>query len=252
MAANGASSVKGGNRQLFEHFVANSNARVHLNTRVRSIERLQRPGTVDGLNVALPDPSQRPWLIRYEDVDSGRSAVQAYDAIIFGSPLHSAEASSVPEVQFINVDIPSRVPVLPYVDLHVTLLVTNATSPRPEFFGKKGEKISRSILSTFESYEAGKSQTRPTINSLNYLKSLPKMDEATGQRHVVKSEHSVSLQAFRCCGIFADGNIQSSRSTSLLRIFSSTFLVPPNCSGYTEKNGLPTRSRRHSTKTSRT
>lgn len=37
LAASGASSVKGGNFQIFEHFLARSGAKVHLNTTVRAI-----------------------------------------------------------------------------------------------------------------------------------------------------------------------------------------------------------------------
>ena len=188
MAANGASSIKGGNRQLFEHFVANSNARVHLDTRVTSIEKTSSsPST--GL-----DPTDRPWIVRYQDVDSGRTSLQTFDAIIYATPMHPTLPSYAANIEFINSNIPSRVPKLDYVHLYVTLLVTNATSPRPEFFEKKkGEIIPNTILSTFESFEAGRSKIEPRLNSLNYLRNLGKLSNETGDGHVVKSECAFSF-----------------------------------------------------------
>lgn len=192
MAANGASSIQGGNRKLFEHFAANSDARVHLGTHVTSVERL-RDTPSDGQS-SMPDPSRRPWLIRYEDVEDGRSALQTYDAVIYAAPMHPTLSSYAQEVNFMNSDIPSRIPHLDYVHLYVTLVVTNATSTRPEFFGKKaGEIMPNTILSTFESFEAGKSKVRPRINSLNYLRNLGSLSNETGNGHVVKSECTPSV-----------------------------------------------------------
>lgn len=181
MAASGASSIAGGNRQLFEHFAANSNARIHLNSRVTSIERLTSKSSV-------PDPTARPWLIRYEDVDDGRSSLRAYDAIIYATPMHPSLPSYAQEIKFINSDIASRTPKVEYVHLYVTLLVTNATDPNPQFFNKKKEegKISTSILSTFEPFINGRSKNKPRINSLNYLRNLGKISNETGVAHVVK------------------------------------------------------------------
>lgn len=189
MAANGASSIKGGNRQLFEHFAANSNARIHLNTRVMSIEKLESTSTSASNGVI--DPTARPWLIRYEDVDSTRTSLQLFDAIIYATPMHPTLSSYASPVQFINSNIPSQVPKVDYVHLYVTLLVTNATNPRPEFFSKKKDEIvPNTILSTFEAFENGKSKIKPRINSLNYLRNLGKISHETGNGHVVKSECS--------------------------------------------------------------
>lgn len=183
MAANGASSVKGGNRQLFEHFAANSNARVHLNSRVTSIEKLSSPRPSSGVT----DPTDRPWLVRYEDTDSGRTSLQTFDAIIYATPMHPALLSYARPIEFTNSDIPAQVPKVDYVHLYVTLLVTNATSARPEFFGKKnGEIVPNTILSTFEAFESGKSKAKPRLNSLNYLRNLGKLSNETGHGHVVK------------------------------------------------------------------
>lgn len=188
MAANGASSIKGGNRQLFEHFAANSNARIHLNSRVTSIEKLDSTSTSASSNGVI-DPTARPWLIRYEDVDSGRTSLQLFDAIIYATPMHPTLSSYATPIQFINSNIPSQVPHVDYVHLHVTLLVTNATSPKPEFFSKKKDEIiPNTILSTFEAFENGKSKVKPRINSLNYLRNLGKISKETGNGHVVKSE----------------------------------------------------------------
>lgn len=189
MAASGASSIKGGNRQIFEHFLANSNAKVHLGARVKSIERLRKTSS-DEIDSSTPsDPTERPWLVRYEDTETGRSSLQTYDAIIYSSPLHPQTPSTVQPPAFVNSDIPTRVPVVPYVHLHVTLLVTNASNPRAEFFGKHGgEIVSTTVLSTFEPFDTGKSKTRPRLNSLNYLRNLGNLSAEIGVGHVIKSK----------------------------------------------------------------
>lgn len=188
MAANGASSVKGGNRQIFQQFAKRSGAKIHLNTIVKSIRKLE----------SSPHSADRSWLVRYEDTRSGSSAMQAYDAIIYAAPMHPPGPSALPPVDFIGTNIPSTVPAIPYVNLHVTIVVTNASNPRPEFFfGEKGAKpvVPKTILATFQPFEDGISKIRPRINSLNYLRNIGDLDEevgdGTGTGHVVKRTPSV-------------------------------------------------------------
>jgi prenylcysteine oxidase/farnesylcysteine lyase len=178
MAGAGASSVKGGNRRIFEEFVARSNARVHLLTQVSTITKQE-------------DRYGREWLIRYQDVESGITSTQEYDAIIYAAPLHPPTPVETSAVRFVNSDIPSRIPVLPYVHLYVTLVVTNATNPRSAFFNTK-EKVPNTILATLDPHEVGRIAKRPKVNSMNYLRNLGKLDDERGVGHVVKSEQAVS------------------------------------------------------------
>ena len=178
MATFGASSVKGGNRQIFQEFGKRSGATIYLGTKVETIRK------TDDMSLESAYSSGCPWLVRYRDLSSGIVTTRAYDAIIHASPIHPQLPLNTTGIAFSNSDIPNRIPVQPYVHLHVTILVTNATSPRPEFFGLQG-KVPNTILSTFE---ANKGRTKPTFNSLVYLQSLGKLDDERGVEHIVKSK----------------------------------------------------------------
>jgi prenylcysteine oxidase/farnesylcysteine lyase len=181
MAGAGASSVVGGNRRIFANFAKHSDASIHLNTRVVSIEKL-----VDIQSAVTQQDRQPGWLVRYEDVRGGQMSTRAYDAMIYAAPIHPPTPATAAPTKFINTDIPDLVPELAYVKLHVTIVVTNATNPKSAFFGVK-EKAPATILATFEPFIAGTSKIRPRINSLNYLRKLGKVDAAEGESHVVKS-----------------------------------------------------------------
>lgn len=185
MAASGASSVVGGNRQIYQNFARRSGAQIHLDTMVETITRLDDEEDPDTLS--RNGQRSRQWLLKTRGTITGITTTRSYDAIIFSTPMHSPAPSTLPSINFINSHIPSKVPTLPYVHLYVTILVTNATNPRPEFFGV-GETIPKSILSTFEPFESGKSKKRPRINSLNYLANLGELDveHGVGEGHVVK------------------------------------------------------------------
>lgn len=181
MAASGASSVVGGNRQIFEGFAGKSNARVRLSTTVERIVRLPDIG------------GGKQWRVHYRNNNSGIRTVAEYDSIIYATPMHSQAVSFAPKVRWENTDIPDRIPPLEYVQLHVTILVTNASRPRPDFFNGATE-VPKTILSTFEPYEAGKVKTRPKLNSLNYLRNLGNLSETSGEGHVIKSMHSRDIE----------------------------------------------------------
>lgn len=181
MAGAGASSVAGGNRRIFDSFAKRSNANVHLNTRVRSIEKLAE-SPLGAEDMGRNEPN---WLLRYENVQGGQTTTRAYDAIIFAAPLHKPPAATGSKIAFVNCRFPELVPELPYVQLHVTMVVTNATVPKSAFLNVK-EPAPATIMATFESYVAGKAKVRPRINSLNYLSKLGKVKGAEGDSHIVK------------------------------------------------------------------
>ena len=183
MAGAGASSVVGGNKCLFSSFAKQSGATIHLNTQVMSIEELE----LDDMHERQPT-----WLLRYQDIMGGQVTTRAYDAIIYAAPIHPPPASTDPRTDFIKTAIPDLVPDLPYIQLHVTIVVTNATNPKSAFFGVK-EKAPATILATFEPFLSDTSKTRPKINSLNYLRKLGKIDQAEGESHVIKSRLNQSF-----------------------------------------------------------
>lgn len=173
MAASGASSTVNGNRQIYERFAKASGAKLHLETIVEKITR-------------LPDGGKQ-WLITNVNKATGIRTLSEYDAVIFAAPMHPPKPALAPPVKFLHSDIPSRIPQLDYVRLHVTILVTNASHPRSEYFDGS-QDVSKTILSTFEPFHAGKAKMRPKLNSLNYLRNLGNLSETSGEGHVVKSE----------------------------------------------------------------
>ncbi|TFK57561.1 FAD/NAD(P)-binding domain-containing protein [Heliocybe sulcata] len=141
MAANGASSVKDGNFQIFEHFLKKSRARVHLNTTVNTLEHK------DGLWYLTTSSSIRPT---------------AYNSVILAAPFHSTGISLSPP------SLSLQISKQPYVHLHVTLLTTTAPHPAPAYFGfKDTARVPTTILTTYEGVRAGVAK-EPEFNSLTY------------------------------------------------------------------------------------
>ncbi|KAI9601600.1 hypothetical protein H4Q26_001429 [Puccinia striiformis f. sp. tritici PST-130] len=107
LAGTDGTSIRGGNRQIFQQFANHSNAQVHFNHQITAITEKK----------------------------------------------------------------PVRVPHQPFVQLHVTFIVTNATAPSGELFNRPVDQfMARSIYSYDEKrYCKGK---RPIFNSLNYLRNL--------------------------------------------------------------------------------
>jgi len=138
LLAEGGVSVKGGNWQIFEQFVERSGARVFLKTEVVGIQR--RLGGA--------------WTVVTRDES------RDYDAVIIAAPYHTSSIS-LPD------DLSSLIPPQPYINLHVTLLTTTATTPDPEYFGyKPGEKVPTTILTSLDGVRHG--GKAPEFNSLTY------------------------------------------------------------------------------------
>ncbi|TFY56537.1 hypothetical protein EVG20_g8889 [Dentipellis fragilis] len=138
VAASGASSVKGGNWQIFDAFVKHSGANVFLDTVVNSISR----------------KSATHWTVR-----SNKGTLD-YRAVILAAPYHTSDIS-------LPSDLATLIPAQPYVRLHVTLLTTTAPAPNPVYFGlAEGAKAPTAVLTTLEGMRNGK--RAPEFNSLTY------------------------------------------------------------------------------------
>ncbi|GAA6004134.1 uncharacterized protein JCM10292_005899 [Rhodotorula paludigena] len=188
LAATGAVSVKGGNRQIFEEFVGRSGARLRLgeNARVHSLMKLD----------AAPG-KRAQWLLRTASGVSGGT----YDAVIFAAPFHQTG------IQFSNSMVPALIPNQPYVRLYVTFVITNATTPQPSYFGlPESTRMPNEIFGTFTT----PSSSKPTFNSLNYIKALPASVGARfgeGTYHVVKMFSDHSLQRDMLEALYGERNV---------------------------------------------
>jgi prenylcysteine oxidase/farnesylcysteine lyase len=142
LAAEGASSVQGGNRRIFERFVAESRATVRLETAVAEVVRL--------------DGSQG-WLIPGQGV---------FDVVLLAAPYHQSGLR-------IGGARVAHVPEQAYVHLHVTLVLTSAPAPKGEFYAEafRGKPAPRTVLSTFAYADAGLKR-RPRLNSHNALRRV--------------------------------------------------------------------------------
>ncbi|CDO76404.1 hypothetical protein BN946_scf184937.g18 [Trametes cinnabarina] len=141
LAPTGASSVKGGNFQIFEHFVANSTASVYLNTTVKSISHYSPAG---------------PWVVESSAFDKPR----LYRSVILAAPFHQTNINFKASL--------APVPQQPYVHLHVTLLSTASPAPNATYFNlAKGSKAPTSILTTYDGVRA-RGGPEPDFNSLSY------------------------------------------------------------------------------------
>ncbi|OCH92435.1 FAD/NAD(P)-binding domain-containing protein [Obba rivulosa] len=143
LAATGASSVKGGNFQIFEQFLARSGARVHLNTSVTALSQYSKDETSG-------------WLV----TTSGSAQPQAYRAVVLAAPFHTSSiALAAP------TEMPS-IPTQPYVHLHVTLLSTASPAPDAGYFGLLSGTAPTEVLTTWDGVRQG--GLKPEFNSLTY------------------------------------------------------------------------------------
>ena len=166
LAAEGAASVVGGNRLIFENFVNRSRATLRLNENVISLSQL--------------DGHPSTWEVTSTTSDEIRSAL--YDVVVLASPYYQSGIS------IISPTFIKPIPPQAYSHLHVTLLVTNATSPQACFFNPHWsckDPAPTTILSTFAPFEEGRSKIKPRINSLNYLRQV-----AEGEFAVKRSFHA--------------------------------------------------------------
>ncbi|KAI0273059.1 FAD/NAD-P-binding domain-containing protein [Russula aff. rugulosa BPL654] len=138
LAADGGSTVKGGNWQIFEQFVERSGAQTFFKTEVIGIER----------------QSDHTWTIVTE------AERRDYDAVIIAAPYHTSQIS-------LPADLSSLIPTQPYIRLHVTLLTTTAATPNPVYFGyKPGYKVPTTIMTSLNGLRHG--GKAPEFNSLTY------------------------------------------------------------------------------------
>lgn len=161
MSADAASTVTSGNRAIFAKFIEASTANVLLNTTVTSIHKKTSP---------------LAWQIT---TSNGLS--QEYDAVVIAAPLPFANLQFEPTLQ-------TKIPQVPYVHLHVTLLTTTAKHPNPEYFGfPRSKPVPRTVLTTYDGVRNGGRE--PEFNSLNYIRPL----KEGGDEWVVKIFSNSSL-----------------------------------------------------------
>ncbi|KAI0635392.1 Prenylcysteine lyase-domain-containing protein [Trametes polyzona] len=142
LAASGASSVKGGNFQIFEHFIANSNASVYLNTTVKAISQYHSTG---------------PWVVESSTFKQPR----LYKSVVLAAPFHQTH------IDFKSASL-AAVPEQPYVHLHVTLLSTSSPSPNATYFNLGSSvKAPTTLLTTYEGVRT-RGGPEPEFNSLTY------------------------------------------------------------------------------------
>ncbi|KDQ15081.1 hypothetical protein BOTBODRAFT_145345 [Botryobasidium botryosum FD-172 SS1] len=167
MAASGASGVVGGNYQLFEQFLARSNASVHLSTEVTGIQKSTSPS------------GKTLWILRTAESKSLRPASEnpgpapntylPYSHVILAAPHHSSSL----ELSTYNL------PHVEYVHIHVTLLTTTAASPNPAYFAlSDNARVPNAVLTTYEGVRSGKKE--PEFNSISYHNEVTRKDGAEG------------------------------------------------------------------------
>ncbi|KAI9057359.1 FAD/NAD(P)-binding domain-containing protein [Trametes sanguinea] len=150
LAAARPSSVKGGNYQIFERFLAESKASLFLDTTVESVSR---------------ESQSEPWLVK----SSGADAARAYRAVILATPFHHANiAISSPELPI------APVPEQPYVHLHVTLLSTSSPHASSAYFNLPPETPAPEIILTTSNAARSNpaADPEPAFNMLSYLTQL--------------------------------------------------------------------------------
>ncbi|ORY55012.1 Prenylcysteine lyase-domain-containing protein [Leucosporidium creatinivorum] len=171
LAATGAVSVKGGNRRIFEAFLGASEARLKLSKTGKVVEIVK-------LDAAKGARAQ--WVVKTEA-----------GAVILSAPFHQTSIS------IHNSPLPTLIPPQPYVNLHVTFIITNSSSPSPAYFNlPPTTSMPKSIFASFDTPSAESSP--PAFNSLNYLRQLSSHTSSKfgeGDWHVVKMFSKSKLSA---------------------------------------------------------
>ncbi|ODV86734.1 hypothetical protein CANARDRAFT_6306 [[Candida] arabinofermentans NRRL YB-2248] len=130
MSTDGAKSVVGGNRQIFEKWVESSKATLHLSTTVDIIDKLDY-GFSSGYNITYHS-SLHPDVLKTLE----------FDRVIIAAPLNQSQI-------LINVDLPPQ--LVDNVPEYVTLYVTIVSSPNSLKTGKYFNTtldVPQSILTT--------------------------------------------------------------------------------------------------------
>lgn len=127
IAPEGAKAVAGGNWRIFDRFVAESGAHVHLNTTVSSISH----GT--------KSTAARPRYL----INEGAAGGIAFDNVVLATPYQFSDIKTTDDVLQTAID------EIPYVDLHVTLF-TSPFEISGAFLGlKPGAKVPTTVLTAF-------------------------------------------------------------------------------------------------------
>ncbi|CAH7671177.1 prenylcysteine oxidase [Phakopsora pachyrhizi] len=174
-------SIKGGNRQIYENFATRSGAKLHLSRQVTSISRVkgsQERGETPISKFVLGSrrTNNRSVGSHEQELDNDLP----FDVVVLAAPFH--------QTRFDRLDVGrlNSIPDQPFVHLHVTLLVTNLTSPSAKLFGgAENERAPRSIYSTMMRNVLGAGK-RPIFNSLNYIRNIGKREGVIGDMNVVK------------------------------------------------------------------
>ncbi|MBW0463976.1 hypothetical protein O181_003691 [Austropuccinia psidii MF-1] len=172
LAGKSGRSVIGGNHQIFQHFLNQSQSKLHLNHQIHTISQ-------SNPNKTYSNPQ---YLLSYHQNSKNLTATtDPFDIVIIAAPFHQS-GLTLQNIQQ-SIQLPS---IQPYVRLHVTFIITNSTSPSGELFGKsKDQTVSRMIYSTMMRNVLGKGK-RPVFNTVNYLKNLGQKDGVIGDMHIVK------------------------------------------------------------------
>lgn len=152
MAANGATGILGGNAQLFALMIQESKAEL----------RQGSSGDVTGImkiTTETPMGITTQWRVGTRD---GHEEV--FDKVLIATPWHDSK------ITLLNTD--KTVPSYTFQQLFVTLLVTDAPQPNPEYFGYEAsfERVPRTIVTAPP--QEGASQ--PDFLTLSYVQSLEK------------------------------------------------------------------------------
>jgi len=190
LAGTDGTSVRGGNRQIFQQFAKRSAATVHFHHQITAITELE-----------LSNNGQPQYVLSYHQPDrymTRRTTAdsQPFDAVILAAPYDQAA------VTLLTSQPPIQVPRQPFVHLHVTFVITNATAPSGELFNRPADQLmARSIYSTMIRNVIGKGK-RPLFNSLNYLKNLGPKEGVVGDMYIVKIFSEAPLSTSRLSKLF--------------------------------------------------
>ena len=189
MAANGASGTKGGNAQVFQNLLQESNATL----------RLGESGDVTGImkvrSKTLPHaPSATRWRIGTRDGHG-----DLYDVVLIATPWHDSS------ITLLNTD--KSVPSYQYQSLHVTLVVTDAPQPNPTYFGYDAsfDRVPRTIVTAPPQKVGGE----PEFLTLSYLETLNKVHykKQWDKLYVVKLFSHAPLSAKTLDKVFGNGEV---------------------------------------------
>ncbi|PLW06875.1 hypothetical protein PCANC_24990 [Puccinia coronata f. sp. avenae] len=174
IAGTDGTSVRGGNRQIFQQFAKKSAAQVHFNHQITAITELEPS-----------DNSRSQYVLSYHRPEHHTSQIttsdsQPFDAVILAAPYDQAA------VTVLTSQPPVPVPRQPFIHLHVTFIVTNATAPSGELFNRPADQLmARTIYSTMMRNVLGKGK-RPLFNALNYHSNLGPKEGVIGDMYIVK------------------------------------------------------------------